>query len=110
MRVFWHDGHPRQFLPVLHSPRLRHLSRRVAGSVWQAVHKETGELVAVKRMKRRYASWEECLALREVQGLRRLRHPCIVRLREVVRERGELFFIFEFMVWGGGEGTDLPYP
>eukprot|EP00887_Chlorella_sp_A99_P006950 scaffold2.g6950.t1 len=67
------------------------------GSVWKAVHRETGEVVAVKKMKRRYHSWEECLALREVRGLRRLRHPCIVRLREVVRERDELFFVFEYM-------------
>ena len=54
--------------------------------------------VAIKKMKKRFASWEECMALREVRSLRRLAHPAIVRLKEVVRERDELFFIFEHMV------------
>ena len=29
------------------------------------------------RMKRRYYSWDECMKLREVQSLRKLRHPNI---------------------------------
>jgi serine/threonine protein kinase len=54
--------------------------------------------VAVKKMKRRFHSWDECLRLREVGALRRLSHPAVVQLREVVRENDELFFIFEFLV------------
>ena len=54
--------------------------------------------VAVKKMKKRFPSWEECMALREVRSLRRLAHPAVVKLKEVVRERDELFFIFEYMV------------
>ena len=49
-------------------------------------------------MKRRFGSWEECMALREVRSLRKLSHPAIVKLKEVVRERDELFFVFEYMV------------
>ena len=53
-------------------------------------------------MKRRFYSWDECLRLREVGALRRLSHPAVVQLREVVRENDELFFIFEFLVsWRG---------
>ena len=54
--------------------------------------------VAIKRMKRQFFSWEECMALREVRSLRKLSHPCIVKLREVIRENNELFFIFEYLV------------
>lgn len=54
--------------------------------------------VAIKKMKRKFKSWEECLALREVRSLRKLNHPSIVKLREVIRERDELFFVFEYMV------------
>lgn len=32
------------------------------------------------------------------QALRKLNHPNIVKLKEVVRENNELFFIFEYMV------------
>ena len=49
-------------------------------------------------MKRKFHTWEECLSLREVKSLRRLIHPCIVKLQEVIRENNELFFIFEYMV------------
>ena len=51
-------------------------------------------------MKRQFFSWEECMALREVRSLRKLSHPCIVKLREVIRESNELFFIFEYLVSG----------
>jgi len=38
------------------------------------------------------------MSLREVKSLRRLSHPCIVKLREVIRENNELFFVFEYLV------------
>ena len=53
--------------------------------------------VAIKRMKQKFFSWEECLQLREIKSLRKLNHPNIVKLREVIRENNELFFIFEFL-------------
>ena len=68
------------------------------GSVLKGVRIDTGEEVAIKRMKRKFDTWEECVSLREVQSLRKLLHPNIVRLREVVREPdGELNLIFEFL-------------
>ncbi len=54
--------------------------------------------VAIKKMKRKFYSWEECMGLREVKSLRKLNHPCIVKLKEVIRENDELFFVFEFLV------------
>jgi serine/threonine protein kinase len=32
------------------------------------------------------------------QSLRKLNHPNIVKLKEVIRENDELFFVFEYMV------------
>ena len=54
--------------------------------------------VAIKKMKRKFYSWEECMALREVRSLRKLNHHAVVKLKEVIRENDELFFVFEFMV------------
>jgi hypothetical protein len=54
--------------------------------------------VAIKKMKRKFYSWEECMNLREVKSLRKLNHPCVVKLKEVIRENDELFFVFEFLV------------
>ena len=33
-----------------------------------------------------------------LQSLRKLNHPNIVKLKEVIRENDELFFVFEYMV------------
>lgn len=37
------------------------------GIVLLAQRKDTGEMVAVKRMKRKYYSWDEAMNLREVK-------------------------------------------
>lgn len=67
------------------------------GSVLKAVNRETGDIVAVKKMKKKFFSWQECLQLREIQSLKKLKNPFIVQLKEVVRENDELFLIFEYM-------------
>ena len=36
-------------------------------------------------MKKKFYSWEECMQLREVQSLRKMSHPNIVKLKEVRR-------------------------
>lgn len=66
------------------------------GTVSKAQNTATGEIVAVKKMKQRFHSWEECLQLREIQSLRKVQHPNLVKLKEVVREKTELFLIFEY--------------
>ena len=48
-------------------------------------------------MKKKFFTWDECLHLREIQSLKKLNHPKIVKLMEVVRENDELFFIFEYV-------------
>ncbi|KAG6687996.1 hypothetical protein I3843_11G101800 [Carya illinoinensis] len=67
------------------------------GCVWRAINKQTGEVVAIKKMKKRYYSWEECVNLREVKSLRKMNHPNIVKLKEVIRENDILYFVFEYM-------------
>ena len=52
------------------------------GSVHKAVNRTSGEIVAIKRMKKKFYSWEECMQLREVQSLRKMSHPNIVKLKE----------------------------
>ena len=54
--------------------------------------------VAVKKMKRKFYSWDEALRLREVLALRKLKHPALVKLKEVIREQDEVFLVFEYMV------------
>ncbi|KAL4341274.1 hypothetical protein GQ457_08G024590 [Hibiscus cannabinus] len=67
------------------------------GRVWRAIHKQSGEIVAIKKMKKKYYSWEECVNLREVKSLQKMNHPNIVKLKEVIRENDILFFVFDYM-------------
>ena len=36
-------------------------------------------------MKRRYNTWDEVTELREVKSLKKLHHPNVVKLKEVIR-------------------------
>ncbi|KAF0046582.1 hypothetical protein F2P81_000215 [Scophthalmus maximus] len=76
---------------------LRQLGDGTYGSVLLGKSRDTGELVAIKRMKRKFYSWDECLNLREVKSLKKLSHANVVKLKEVIRENDRLFFVFEYM-------------
>ncbi|CAD6334983.1 unnamed protein product [Miscanthus lutarioriparius] len=76
---------------------LREIGDGTCGNVFMAYNVETNEIVAVKKMKRKFFQWEECVSLREVKALQKLIHPNIVKLKEVTMENHELFFIFEHM-------------
>ncbi|XP_034009051.1 serine/threonine-protein kinase MAK-like [Trematomus bernacchii] len=76
---------------------LRQLGDGTYGSVLLGKSNDTGEMVAIKRMKRKFYSWDECLSLREVKSLKKLNHANVVKLREVIRENDHLYFVFEYM-------------
>ncbi|XP_031481149.1 cyclin-dependent kinase F-3 isoform X1 [Nymphaea colorata] len=91
---------------------IEELGDGTCGSVFKALNLETNEIVAIKKMKRKFYVWEECINLREVKSLRKLNHPNIVKLKEVVRENHELFFIFEYMecnLYQVMQGRQIPF-
>lgn len=65
------------------------------GEVVKARNIETNEIVAIKKMKQKFATWEECMNLRELKSLRKLQNKNIVKLHEVLRVHSELSFVFE---------------
>mmetsp|Transcript_3257 Transcript_3257/g.9949 ORF Transcript_3257/g.9949 Transcript_3257/m.9949 type:complete len:1143 (+) Transcript_3257:278-3706(+) len=67
------------------------------GSVMLAYEIDTGDKVAIKKMKKRFFTWEECIELREVKALRKIIHPNVVQLRELFREKDILYLVFEHM-------------
>jgi serine/threonine protein kinase len=68
------------------------------GVVYKAKDQETGEIVALKRI--RLEVEDEGIpstALREISLLRELEHPNIVELRDCVQSEGKLYLVFEFL-------------
>ena len=67
------------------------------GEVFEGRNKETKEIVAIKKLKGKFKSLEECLAKPEVKILERLNHENIVELKEVLWEKnGDASYIFEY--------------
>lgn len=76
---------------------IRILGDGTYGSVSLAKCRDNGETVAIKKMKREFKSWEECINLREVKSLMKMKHINVVKLKEVIREENKLYFVFEYM-------------
>ena len=49
------------------------------GSVMKAIDQQTGQVVAIKKMKSKYHKWEDCISLPEIKSLMKFHHPNIVR-------------------------------
>ena len=77
--------------------QLKNLGDGTYGVVFLARSKENQEMVAIKKMKKKYYDWNEALNLREVRSLRKLQHVNIIKLKEVVREKDHLYLIFDYM-------------
>lgn len=75
----------------------KHLGTGAFASVHKAINTETNEIVAIKTLKKKYQTWEECLVLREIKSLSKLKHPNIIKLIEVIHFESELHCVFEFL-------------
>lgn len=67
------------------------------GSVYKAKDTETGEIVAIKKMKQKFRTWESSMALPEIKSLIQLNHPCLVKMKEVIRSADYLYMILELV-------------
>lgn len=76
---------------------IKNLGDGTYGNVAQATNTQTGEVVAIKKMKKKFYSWDECMSLREIKALRKLNHPNIVKMKEVIRVNNDLYLVFEYM-------------
>ena len=76
--------------------------------VYKAKEKSTGELVAIKVLKRKYKKWEDCLELRECSSLQKLHDASlankpgaenIIKLKQIIfiKKTGTLNLVFEYM-------------
>ena len=87
---------------------LNSIGRGSFSNVYKAKKKSTGELVAIKILKRNYVDWEDCLESREYRSLIKLNEETllnklgqenIIKLKEVffVKKARSLNFVLELM-------------
>ncbi|XP_030893061.1 cyclin-dependent kinase 3 isoform X1 [Leptonychotes weddellii] len=68
------------------------------GVVYKAKNKETGQLVALKKIRLDLETeGVPSTAIREISLLKELKHPNIVRLLDVVHSERKLYLVFEFL-------------
>ncbi|XP_078169727.1 cyclin-dependent kinase F-3-like isoform X2 [Carex rostrata] len=67
------------------------------GNVFKAYQIHTKEIVAIKKIKRKFSSLEEVRSIRELQALSKFNHPNVVTLKEAILENQDLYFVFEHM-------------
>lgn len=69
------------------------------GVVWKAMNKQTGEVVAIKKVDK-YNTMEDSINPPEVRSLTKMNnHPNIVKLKETIRDEEDamLFLVLEYM-------------
>ncbi|EGR34227.1 protein kinase domain protein [Ichthyophthirius multifiliis] len=76
---------------------IQNLGDGTYGQVYKAQNIKTGEYVAIKKLKRKYTNWDECMSLREVRSLRKLNHINLVKLKEIFQIKDELMLVFEYL-------------
>ena len=48
------------------------------GTVTKAYNTENNEIVAIKKIKENFFSWDEALNMREIKSLRKITHPNVI--------------------------------
>ncbi|KAJ1958178.1 hypothetical protein EC988_000448, partial [Linderina pennispora] len=74
---------------------IKHIGEGAFSSVILALNIETGEKVAIKKMKKR--RWKDTAAQAEIGALKKLDHDNIIQLLDVFREDYRSFLVFECM-------------
>ena len=76
---------------------LRTIGDGTYGIVYEGINKEKNQKVAIKKLKQKYNTLEECLSKIEVKVLEKLNHENIVQLKEVIKDKkGQVSYVFEY--------------
>ncbi|XP_037349510.1 cyclin-dependent kinase 3 isoform X1 [Talpa occidentalis] len=78
--------------------KLEKIGEGTYGVVYKAKNKETGQLVALKKIRLDLETeGVPSTAIREISLLKELKHPNIVRLLDVMHNEKKLYLVFEFL-------------
>ena len=60
-------------------------------------HKGGQDFTQIKKLKEKFFNWQNCQDLPEIKALLKLNHPNIVKLYEVIKQKNELYMVFEYL-------------
>ncbi|MCD7454683.1 hypothetical protein HAX54_025577 [Datura stramonium] len=90
-------------------PRVNRIGSGTGGTVYKVLHRPTGRLYALKVI---YGNHEDSVRLqmcREIEILRDVDNPNVVRCHDMFDHNGEIQVLLEFMDKGSLEGIHIPY-
>lgn len=95
---------------------VRPLGRGGIGKVFLCNDKKTGTRVALKMLRTKYQDNDKAIArfIREINTIKDLNHPCIVKIHDASQENGQIFYTMEYLegktlrTWMGERGR-LPF-
>lgn len=77
--------------------KLDKLGEGTYGVVFKAKNTETGDIVALKKIKlEKEDDGVPSTAIREISLLKGIKHPNVVELKEVIYQEDNLYLIFEY--------------
>lgn len=80
-----------------HFEEIKVLGDGAFGVVTKCRNLDNDQFVAIKKMKAKYNSFEECLQEKEVKSLRKIKHENVEKLLQVFRENDHLYLVFELL-------------
>ena len=72
------------------------LGEHAYGLIMLGENIETKEQVIIKQYKKKFHTWEECMALKEIKVLRIFNNVGVQKLKELIREKDILFSVYEY--------------
>ena len=67
------------------------------GTVYKGINTETNEKVAIKKLKAKVKSINECMNMNEVKIVKKCNHENIIKLYEIIHEQNnDVSYIFEY--------------
>ncbi|WCJ28517.1 mitogen-activated protein kinase kinase 4 [Euphorbia peplus] len=87
--------------------RISRIGNGSGGTVYKVVHRVTGKLYALKVIHGNHEDSVRNQICREIEILRGVNHPNVVRCHEFYEHSGEIQLLLEFMDGGSLEGTHI---
>jgi serine/threonine protein kinase len=78
--------------------KMEKLGEGTYGVVYKAMNLQTGEFVAIKKIRlEKEDDGVPSTAIREISLLKNLKHPNVVELKEVLFSQEQLYLVFEYL-------------